>query len=67
VLKATKVAACLSGKSQREGCFAAVKALPAGKYRSDWGTKGNESKTSNGADVIPLVGDPLGIGPDHRR
>ncbi len=67
VFKATKVATCLAGSTRREACFKAVGALPAAKYTSDWGTKGNESKTANGAEVIPLVGDPLGIGPDGRR
>ena len=67
VFRASRVAGCLATAAKRETCFAAVKALPSAQYRSDWRTKGNESKTSNGAEVIPLVGDPLGIGPDGRR
>lgn len=64
-VKATKVAACLrtAGASTRERCFTAVAALPKKAYRSDWRTKGDEAPTANGADVVPLVGDPLGIGP----
>lgn len=54
--KATKVAACLAkaSKAKREGCFAAVKALPRAKYRSDWKTKGDEAPTSNGERPLPV-------------
>ncbi len=64
-LAATRVADCLADAkaAAREQCFAAVDALPAKSYVSDWGTKGDESPTENGGEVIPLVGDPLGIGP----
>ncbi len=61
VLKASKVASCLTTRTPRERCFAAVGARTG--WVSDWKTDGDESPTSNGADVIPLVGDPLGIGP----
>ncbi|MCW2613173.1 MAG: AprE2 [Frankiales bacterium] len=67
VLRATRVASCLATAKRREACFSAVGALPAGRYVSDWRTKGDESPTANGAEVIPLVGDPLGIGPGRRR
>ncbi len=59
--KAGKVAGCLRTARDREACFAAVKALPKKAYRSDWRTKGDESPTAHGAEVIPLVGDPFGI------
>ena len=54
--KATKVAACLakSAKAKREGCFAAVKALPKSRYRSDWRTKGDEAPTANQKRPSPV-------------
>ena len=54
--RATKVAACLAKASsaKREGCFAAVKALPRSKWRSDWKTKGDEAPTANGARPTPV-------------
>jgi serine protease AprX len=63
--KAARVATCLAGtaRTKRERCFSAVGALPAKAWTSDWATKGDEAPTANGAEVIPLVGDPLGIGP----
>jgi serine protease AprX len=66
-LKAARVATCLAGTAttKRERCFSAVGALPAKAWTSDWATKGDEAPTANGAEVIPLVGDPLGIGPAH--
>ena len=54
--KSAQVATCLAAtpKSGRERCFAAVRALPAKAWKSDWNTKGNESPTANGAAVIPV-------------
>ncbi len=54
--KATTVATCLARtpKGRRESCFAAVRALRAKAYRSDWRTKGNESPTANGARLLPI-------------
>jgi serine protease AprX len=54
--KATYVAACLakSSSAKREGCFAAVKALPKSKYRSDWKTKGDEAPTANQKRPLPV-------------
>jgi serine protease AprX len=54
--KAGKVAACLgkTAKASRERCFAAVKALPKGRYRSDWRTKGDEAPTANGERPSPV-------------
>ena len=64
--KAGKVAGCLgrTAAAKRETCFRTVGALPAKAYRSDWRTTGAEAPTANGAEVVPLVGDPLGIGPE---
>ena len=62
VLKASRVASCLTTRTPRERCFSAVGATR--RWTSDWATDGDESPTSNGAEVIPLVGDPLGIGPE---
>ncbi|MCW2726784.1 MAG: hypothetical protein JWN35_3705 [Frankiales bacterium] len=65
--KAAQVATCLAGTAaaKRERCFTANGALPARAWTSDWATKGDEAPTANGAEVIPLVGDPLGIGPGN--
>lgn len=54
--RAGTVAACLNktATAKRESCFAAVRALPAGKWKSDWKTKGNESKTSNESLPLPV-------------
>jgi len=55
-LRAGKVALCLAKKpaKQRESCFSAVRAMPAGKWKSDWKTKGNESKTANESIPVPV-------------
>ncbi|HVF20870.1 MAG TPA: S8 family serine peptidase [Mycobacteriales bacterium] len=54
--KSAQVAGCLAkvSKAKREGCFAAVRALPRSKYRSDWRTKGDEAPTANGARPSPV-------------
>jgi serine protease AprX len=53
---AGKVAACLAkvSSAKRESCFAAVRALPRSKYRSDWRTKGDEAPTANEPTPLPV-------------
>lgn len=54
--RAGQVALCLNktAPSKREACFTAVRALPKGKWKSDWKTKGNEAKTANGSLPLPV-------------
>lgn len=54
--RAGQVALCLNktATAKRETCFTAVRALPKGKWKSDWKTKGNESKTANESVPLPI-------------
>ena len=54
--RAGKVAVCLSrtAVAKRESCFSAVRALPAKQWKSDWKTKGNETKTANESLPLPV-------------
>jgi len=54
--RAGKVALCLTRTpvAQRETCFTAVRALPRASWKSDWKTKGNESKTANESRPLPV-------------
>ncbi len=53
--RAGTVATCLNTGKAKEACFAAVKALPARMWKSDWNTKGNESPTANESIPVPGV------------
>ena len=55
--RAGKVAVCLNRvrAAQRETCFSAVRALPRARWRSDWGTKGDEAPTANASVPVPGV------------
>ncbi len=54
--RAGQVATCLNvtAVAKRESCFAAVRSLPASAWKSDWKTKGNESKTANESLPLPV-------------
>jgi serine protease AprX len=54
--RAGQVAVCLNktASAKRESCFAAVKALPKSKWKSDWKTKGDEAPTSNESLPLPI-------------
>ncbi len=52
--RAGQVAVCLNKGANREGCFNAVRALPAKSWKSDWASKGNESKTANESTPLPV-------------
>jgi serine protease AprX len=54
--RAGKVALCLNAKpvKDRESCFSAVRALPRARWRSDWGTKGDEAPTENAPKPLPV-------------
>ncbi len=54
--RAGQVATCLNSTTlnKREKCFAAVRALPAKAWKSDWRTKGNETPTANESLPLPV-------------
>lgn len=54
--RAGQVAVCLNrtSPSKREVCFTAVRALPKGNWKSDWASKGNETKTANESLPLPV-------------
>jgi subtilisin family serine protease len=52
--RAGQVATCLSTGRAKESCFAAVRALPASRWKSDWTTKGNETPTDSGKKPLPV-------------
>lgn len=54
--RAGQVAACLNttAVASRDTCFNAVRALPASQWKSDWASKGNESKTANESLPLPV-------------
>jgi serine protease AprX len=54
--RAGQVAVCLAKTpvAKRESCFAAVHALPKSRWKSDWGTKGDEAPTSNASKPLPV-------------
>jgi hypothetical protein len=54
--RAGQVAVCLARTpvGKREACFTAVRALPRAKWKSDWGTKGNEAPTDNAPKPLPV-------------
>jgi serine protease AprX len=52
--RAGTVATCLARGVAKESCFAAVRALPASAWKSDWNTKGNESPTANASLPLPV-------------
>jgi serine protease AprX len=55
--RAGKVAVCLNKTKapQREACFAAVRALPKSRWKSDWKSKGDEAPTDNASKPIPGI------------
>ncbi len=54
--RAGQVALCLNktATAKRESCFTAINALPKNKWKSDWKSKGDESKTANESLPLPV-------------